>query len=731
MSDLHALLIGIDAYLPNTLPGGGFYPQLGGCVRDVSRVEEFLRTDLGVPAERIVKLTASLPEVIPQATRGPAAWPRPVEPPERWPTYENMVAAFQQITQAASPGAEVYIHYSGHGGRAVTKYPEKKGEGGWDEALVPVDIGDPRVRYIRDLELARLIKDMVDKGLRVSLVFDSCHAGGAVRKDAFPRGARRSDGRPVIDATPRPEDSLVASREDLLASWAGRPVVASPPVAPGGVVMRGGMVMRNAYASDEWLPGVKGFVLLAACRDQESAYECAFDGQMGGALTHWLLDALAGRAPGLTYRDLRERLVAKVHGEMLQQTPMLLGEGDWVVFGSGAAVRQSAVDVLTVDSAGRRLLLNTGQAQGIDEGARFAIYPLGSRANDAAGRLAVVEVQQVGATESWAEIVEGPRSPIEPGAQAFLLDLGPDERKSRVRLVRQDFPAGALEDLASRVTAECGFLRLAGEGEPPDPAEYQVAIGGQGEIEIRDGAGQPIPHLGPALRAEDPAALPGVVARLVHLTRHRVVREIENFDPVSPLAGKLVVEFLGVQARYVRGNRPAPRPGTAATGAIELKEGEWTFLRIVNGSSHLLNLVVLDFKTDWGIAQIYPAEHQGGFLPLDPRKDFVLPIRGDLPAGLDDVTDLLKVFATRGTTDFRWLELPPLHPPETTSPAEARGGSLAPMARSAQMPVSAPVASRGITPSEFPSEEWVTGQVEMRVRRGASPAGGRSWPPSV
>ncbi|HEV7517697.1 MAG TPA: caspase family protein [Thermoanaerobaculia bacterium] len=738
MSDLHALLIGIDAYLENRLPDGSFYPQLGGCVRDVSRVEEFLRTGLEVPAERIVKLTASLPEVLPQVTRGNAAWPRPVEPGERWPTYENMVAAFQAITAAANPGDEVYVHYSGHGGRAVTHYPETKGVGGWDEALVPIDIGDPGVRYIRDLEVARLVKDMVDKGLRVTLVFDSCHAGGAVRKEAVPRGARKDNGQPGSDTTPRPEESLVASREDLLASWTGKPVVDDPMIVPGGVVMRGG-AMRHAYASDEWLPGVKGFVLLAACRDQESAYECAFDGKMGGALTHWLLDALGQLSPGMTYKDLRERVVAKVHGEMLQQTPMLLGEGEWIVFGSGAAVRRSAVDVLWVDPDGRRLLLNTGQAQGIGEGARFAIYPLGAKSGAAMGKAAVVEVQGHGATESWAEVVERPRSPVEPGAQAFLVDLGADELKSTVRRVSQGSPAGELEGLARQVAAEGGFLRLAGEGDPAEPGEYQVAVGGQGEIEIRDAAGQPVSHLGPRLRAQDPGALREMVARLVHLTRHRFVRQIENFDPVSPLAGTLAVEWLGVQARYVRGSRPAPRPGTAATAAIELAEGEWTFLRIANRSSHLLNLVVLDLKTDWGITQIYPAEHQGSFLPLDDGKELVLPIRGDLPAGLADVTDLIKVFATRGTLDFHWLELPSLRRDESPIREAVRAGTSASGARSA---VAAPAAStpvqRGaITPTAFPSEEWVTAQVEMRVRRALTPAavagslGGRSWHPAV
>src|ERR1051325_7378083 len=101
-SNLYALLIGIDCYLPNR----GFYPSLGGCVRDINHVETFLRDRLGLTDAQILKLTAT--------NDGNTS---PPEPKEQWPTYENMVAAFQQLIAKAQPGDQVYVHYSGHGGR--------------------------------------------------------------------------------------------------------------------------------------------------------------------------------------------------------------------------------------------------------------------------------------------------------------------------------------------------------------------------------------------------------------------------------------------------------------------------------------------------------------------------------------------------------------------------------------------------------------------------------------
>jgi len=66
---IHALLIGIDLYLPNELPDGS-YESLRGSVTDVGDVERFLKDDLAVPGERIRRLTASRTDQ-----------PEPPEPP--------------------------------------------------------------------------------------------------------------------------------------------------------------------------------------------------------------------------------------------------------------------------------------------------------------------------------------------------------------------------------------------------------------------------------------------------------------------------------------------------------------------------------------------------------------------------------------------------------------------------------------------------------------------------
>jgi Caspase domain len=206
MNYLYALLIGIDCYLPNKLPDGASYKSLKGCVRDINHVEAFLKRQFNLPSERIYKLTASNVD----------GSSEPSEAPSNWPTYENIVRMFQEVTEKAQPGDQVYIHYSGHGGRAATIYPELKREKGFDEALVPLDIGKPTSRYLRDLELAALLQKMVSKGLVVTVVLDSCHSGGATRAgDSDIRGADTN----TVDTTLRPTESLVASASELAKTW--------------------------------------------------------------------------------------------------------------------------------------------------------------------------------------------------------------------------------------------------------------------------------------------------------------------------------------------------------------------------------------------------------------------------------------------------------------------------------------------------------------------------------
>ncbi|MFB2834335.1 caspase family protein [Floridanema evergladense] len=697
-SKFYALLIGVDCYLPNQLAGGLSYKSLKGCVRDINHVEAFLKNRLQVAETQILKLTASNVE----------GSTEPAEPKEHWPTYENMVAKFKEITQKAQPEDQVYIHYSGHGGRAVTYYPDLKGKDGEDESLVPTDIGNSEARYLRDIELAKLLQGMVDKGLVVTLVLDSCHSGGATRAaDADVRGADR------VDTTERPRESLVASAEELAQTWQA---------------LTEGKRNISGVTSSRWLPEPKGYTLLAACRDNESAYEYAFDGQeRNGALTYWLLKSFEKLGTGISAKTLHDRIFAKVHAQFEKQTPMLQGESDRTFFGNSFASSELTVPVIQVDLENKRVQLNAGQAQGLRKGAEFAIYPLGTA--DLAQtdkRLALAQITRLGGGNSWANITEffgeSKIEDIEPGSPALL--LYPNAQLVRkVRLLppqEKDESLGvdstvALQAIESAISQGKGWIELVSESEE-EAVDYQVSIKGD-EYIILDSAGEPVANLRPALKVGDPNAAVSVVKRLVHLSKYRSTIDLENHDPLSPLKGAIKVELCALPADYEPGDKLELLPLNTSDNIPTLDVGQFACLRIRNESSQTLNITILAIQPDWSIVKGYPSG--AAFQPLDKGREILWPIETSLPNGYQEGSDILKVFATVDGTSFDWLELPALDKP--IQPKNA-GKATTPLAKflAAYFATEDAPPTKNVNSAVSASYEWTTEQVTLVVKKGFS-----------
>ena len=639
--NIYTLLIGIDGYKPNRL-----YKNLKGAVRDINLVASYLLETLKIPSERIFKLTSPNPEVA-----------ETIETKDPEPTYENIVAQFNAITKIAQPGEQVYIYYSGHGGRATTIYPDLKGADQNDEAIVPMDIGAGG-RYLLDVELATLLKRMTDKGLIVTLIMDCCHSGGATRGDAAIRSGDETDKTPPI------KESLVAKDEELIKNWK---------------IQNGGLNGEIAG-----VPPANNYVLLAACRPNEYAYEYTFDGkERQGALTYWLIQTLATSSTGLSFRKLYDRVCAQIQSKFPQQLPMLIGDGTRAVFGNGSLPHHYSVTVMSVDSKQKQVTLNAGLAQGLSSGTRFAIYPL--NATDFSNRqqqLVIVELEDLQASTSVARILElkeggigvletneggievrekeggDVRGKIEPGAPAVMVSA-PVALVRRVRLFDEKEVGDKEHELApewvgkQKEVLEPVRQALAGNGwvvevQPGDnqEAHYQVAVGRNGEYEIS--IGTPIKNLGKPLQIGAPEAAEGVVKRLVHLAKYQAVQALDN--PASELADYLQFELLDGE------KKPFANPSN-----LTLKQGTPVNLRIKNTSSQPLNIAVLDIQPTWAISQ-YPIAGEDIFFTLDGQAQIDLRLRPALPKGegYEEVKETLKLFATRGIANFQWLTLPAL-----------------------------------------------------------------------
>jgi hypothetical protein len=720
--NLYALLIGIDCYMPNRLPDGSRYKSLSGCVRDIENVEAFLKDKRKVPEAQILKLTASC---------DPQDEAKPVEPPETLPTRKNIVDYFRKLGEMAPPKSQVYIHYSGHGGRAKTMFAEIKGDGEIDEGLVPTDIGNSDGQYLRDLELAHLLKDLVGKDLDVTLILDCCHSGGATRGEAEVRGMTVVDDKP-----PQSAFEPVASIDALKVTWNSLNSGGTRGLKAGGLT-------------------AKDYVLLAACRQDEFAFEFPFNRETkekNGALTYWLLDTLKQPFPGQTYKDLFDRIYGKIHSQFSTQTPILLGEGNRKIFGSGLGEAVQTVNVLKVevdaDTQELRALLEIGQVNGATKGTEFAIYPNGSTDfTKKENRIAIARIIQRGGTQSICKLepIEGKELKVDAGDKAVqtsvpvnlvrkvALDL--QKKATSEELAQPELPSNTLRpeifvhqdnalDAIKAAIPGNGWVELDEDfTDQSDDAgvDFIVAINNDEEYEICDRGGMPLQNINPPLKIGDPAAPAAVVKRLVHLAKYRTTSELDNTDTESPLSGKLAVEWLGTSDIFEKGD-PIPKknqlkPLVDSTKPV-VKAGDYIFLSIKNNSPQAFNIAVLNLAADWSVEQILPQRASEKTFLLEAGKEMPpIPLQVSMDGKGDRVENFIKVFASLDEANFRFLELPSLD-----QPIASKGGTRSGIGMSALDALLAAVdeekpKTRKLSVATSPSTEWTTKQVLMTITK--------------
>jgi hypothetical protein len=708
---IHALLIGIDYYQPNRL-----YKSLKGAVRDVNLVEAFLKETLKIPSERIHKL------ISPHEEDGGGAQ---VDVAHQ-PTYANIVQAFQAITETAQPGEQVYIHYSGHGGRAQTVYPAlKQGlSDQYDEGLVPMDIGDTQEGcYIRDVEMTTLLKRMTDKGLIVTVTLDSCHSGGSTRGDAEIRSSTEPD---MLERSPQ---SLVAPKEELEHNWLD--------------------LMRNRGTGLAGMPQARDYVLLAACRDNEYAYEYAPNGgtERHGALTYWMIDTLTSIALSgqpLTYKLLHDRINAQIQSKFPQQMPMILGEGDRLVFGSQKWSTPFTVTVIKVNPIRTQVVLNAGQAQGLSKGTRFSIYPLHTTDfTEKERQVAIVELMRVDASESTAKIldpaeggIEG-QLPIEPGSPAIMVSA-PVNLIQKVRFFAEkgegnrenDLPTNLVGrqaealDRVRQVLVGNGWVQEVQAGES---AFFQVAIDRTGHYEICQ-HGIPIGNLRPLLSIEASTSARQVVERLVHLSKYQAVESLDNSS--SKLAQVIEIELCKEDGL------PFDNPRNPV-----VQQGEVFSLRLTNTGNQPLKVAVLDLEPTWAVSQIPLGGLEAPFFNLAAGATEEIRLALSLPddEAYTQTQEKLKIFAVqKGLADFRWLTLPSLDEPPASRGAELEAELFQGFGEAATRSIGkseginplndllkmigadldqAPNVTRAARIVVDPKEEWVTKQIQILVKR--------------
>ena len=83
------------------------------------------------------------------------------------PTRDNILAILNRISETADRGAEILIHYSGHGNRFISQNRPV-------DTIVPVDY--ETAGQITDEEMANAVTKKVGNDVRLTALMDCCHS---------------------------------------------------------------------------------------------------------------------------------------------------------------------------------------------------------------------------------------------------------------------------------------------------------------------------------------------------------------------------------------------------------------------------------------------------------------------------------------------------------------------------------------------------------------------------
>ncbi len=293
-----ALLIGVGRYAAPALS------PLAGPPADVQAVRALLTRRYGFDPAHITTLTDA------QATRA------------------GVLAGLTALGERAAPGAQLVVHFSGHGSQVFDRSGDEPD--GWDESLVLYDsdrAGDDAHDLLDD-ELGAFVARWAAAGAAVTVILDSCHAGTGLRAG----GVR--------------------------AAPPSGPVVGDGPAPVGGAVSDLG-------------DGGAPYVLVTAARAGQLAREVELaDGRTHGALTWALLRALQAAPRTATWQQVVARAGFDVAAVFPAQHPQLEGAGRAGRPFAGALGAPSEWVVVQPDGA--RAVVPLGQVHGVGVGARLA-----------------------------------------------------------------------------------------------------------------------------------------------------------------------------------------------------------------------------------------------------------------------------------------------------------------------------------------------------------------------
>lgn len=248
-----ALVIGIGSY------AAGDSLRLSGPAGDRRKMQALLVDDLGYAAEQVCVLA------------------------DEQATLAGMQTAIQDwLIAQSTPGARVFLYFSGHGDQVSGGGPELFDED-IDQVLAAHDFrkadNQPSGGFLRDDELGRYLEQLADR--QVAVVLDSCHSGTAFRSVS--------------------NTDLIALQRSSRARYQETP---PPPMARS--------VATRSASANALLISRPGLTVFTAASDNEVAFDEPPGQPTHGHFTHALIEILRAQlatpASSLTLEQTQAQL---------------------------------------------------------------------------------------------------------------------------------------------------------------------------------------------------------------------------------------------------------------------------------------------------------------------------------------------------------------------------------------------------------------------------------------
>jgi len=384
-----ALLIGINTYQPAGTtadhPAGciygrcelGTFENLDGSVNDAQAMADLLTSPkFGFPATNVTLLTNPAP---------PHSSPGVVLLPADQTTHDGILAAMQKyLVDVPQKGDTVVFYDASHGSLRVNSKGNKLTvlvNGQYvhaDSTMVPSDAYKGGYD-VRDREMTRIFNAALDKGVHLTVIFDSCHSGGISRGIG-----------PVY-------------RERALA-FDPRDINEAPETLPTGQP-RPAPTQRADNAA----------LVFSAAQQDQTAKEMPAGAEPHGAFTAALLQALQAMPADTPSSVVYERVKAVLEGSNVpDQEPDLDATAErreQPLFGGVAAKSDKVRAAALGTNDDGSVSLDIGRASGLGVGSEFT-----ATSPNSAGQTVQVRITSMdGLARSSAEIVSPAGAKIAPG----------------------------------------------------------------------------------------------------------------------------------------------------------------------------------------------------------------------------------------------------------------------------------------------------------------------------